>query len=168
MNRRHAFTLVELIIALSASSVLMVLAIGLVHRSMSASSLAKGRADDQQTLVRLSNQFRKDVHASSAAELSDSNQLRLQRPQGHSIDYAIDGSRCQREESLENGRRHRETYRLNQDSQLAFSQLSDPERVTLVVTRQWRGRREPALVDAHVEAVVGGRLTLQSEQETNR
>ncbi|MGV3485761.1 MAG: prepilin-type N-terminal cleavage/methylation domain-containing protein [Planctomycetaceae bacterium] len=167
MNRRHAFTLVELLLALAASSVLMGLAVGLVHRSMSANSLAKSRADHQQALVRLCDQFRMDIHQGSRSELPDSARLRLHLPEGTAIEYTINGSRCRREESLDTGRKRVETYSLHEHSQLAFAQLTDPDRVTLVVKRQSTTAREPAPVDAHVVAVVGRRLSWQSQLETN-
>ena len=46
-SHRYAFTLVELCVTMSAGSAMMILAIGLLHQSMSLATVARHRADHQ-------------------------------------------------------------------------------------------------------------------------
>ena len=57
MNRRKAFTLVEMLMTMTMGSSLMLLAIGLVHQSMSMSKLAKIRGEHDRSLARLAERF---------------------------------------------------------------------------------------------------------------
>lgn len=165
MNNRRGFTLVEILIALSASSVLMVLAIGLVHRSMSANSLARKRADHQRTLLRLTDRFRDDVHRGEEADLFDTTRLQLHLTGGRSVDYVLDGSDCRREEVLDGGGKLVETFKLLSGSQISFDEVENPDRIVMRATRAATGKGGQPLVDAHTEAVVGRMLWLQNPQE---
>ena len=57
MSKREAFTLVELTVTMSAGSAMMILAIGLLHQSMSLATVARQRADHQRHPIDLPASF---------------------------------------------------------------------------------------------------------------
>lgn len=62
-TRRRGISLIELLAAMTAASVVMATAVGLVHRSFSLESRSRQVLGDERTAVRLARQFRADVHA---------------------------------------------------------------------------------------------------------
>ena len=60
---RRGISLIELLAAMTAASVVMATAVGLVHRSFSLESRSRQVLGDERTAVRLARQFRADVHA---------------------------------------------------------------------------------------------------------
>lgn len=62
MRHRAAHTLVELVVSMTVGSALMVLAVGLLHQSLSLASTARTRANQFRTLDRLAQDFRRDAH----------------------------------------------------------------------------------------------------------
>jgi hypothetical protein len=63
---RRGISLIELLAAMTAASVVMATAVGLVHRSFSLESRSRQVLGDERTAVRLARQFRADVHAAVA------------------------------------------------------------------------------------------------------
>ncbi|MGI9177841.1 MAG: prepilin-type N-terminal cleavage/methylation domain-containing protein, partial [Pirellulales bacterium] len=61
-HRRRGISLVELLAAMAAASVVMATAMGLVHTSYRLESRARLVRSDEQTALRLARQFRTDVH----------------------------------------------------------------------------------------------------------
>ena len=61
-GRRRGVSLVELLAAMTAASVVMATSMGLVHRSFSFESRSRGILADERTALRLARQFRTDVH----------------------------------------------------------------------------------------------------------
>ena len=62
---RRGISLIELLAAMTAASVVMATAVGLVHRSFSLESRSRQVLGDERTAVRLARQFRADVHAAT-------------------------------------------------------------------------------------------------------
>ena len=66
-GRRRGVSLVELLAAMTAASVVMATSLGLVHRSFSFESRSRGILADERTALRLARQFRADVHEAVTA-----------------------------------------------------------------------------------------------------
>jgi prepilin-type N-terminal cleavage/methylation domain-containing protein len=182
---RNGFTMVELMITMSAASALMVLAIGLVHRAMLLESRGQQRADTHRTATRLSNQFRRDIHAGltvsievnsdreknetsttdSPSDISltqDAAQttLRIDLPGQGKITYRTDGplvtrTRRNAEESV-----HREEYRFSPGDHAVIEALSPaegiaPERIRLKIVRTTELDPTRPRIEVHLEVVVG-------------
>ena len=64
---RRGVSLVELLAAMTAASVVMATSLGLVHRSFSFESRSRGILADERTALRLARQFRADVHEAITA-----------------------------------------------------------------------------------------------------
>ena len=92
MKSRRGISLVELLLALSACSVILTLSAGLIHRIMQVEMCARCCADLERTSLRLANTFRRDVwqamDASMAATDSDQGTLlRLTLPENQRLEY---------------------------------------------------------------------------------
>ena len=92
MNTRHGASLVELIVVMSAATVVLTMSASLIHRIMHAQSRARAFADVERTSLRLANAFRRDVHDATVAKLAETDLgervfLRLALPDNQTIEY---------------------------------------------------------------------------------
>ncbi|MFN9642266.1 MAG: hypothetical protein ACK56W_19945, partial [Pirellula sp.] len=69
MRRRQGSTLLEVVVAIPISFALLIGAIGLVHKAMVVSNLAKNQSLTRRTIGNLAPQFRADVKESETAQL---------------------------------------------------------------------------------------------------
>ena len=100
MNPRSGYSLGELVACMSVATVLLALAMGAVHRTMRLESAFQDSADLHRVSLRLSRQFRHDVHRAESAELSAIDEevatLELSIPGESKFVYTIDGARVLR------------------------------------------------------------------------
>ena len=94
-DRRPGVSLVELIVLMSAASVILSLSAGLIHRMMHAESRARSVAAVERTSLRLAEALRRDIHAASSAvtdpsQLTDGAFLRLESAEKGRIDYRLE------------------------------------------------------------------------------
>lgn len=90
MNSRRGVSLVELLLALSATGVILTLSTGLIERLMRAEMRARGYVNAERTALRLANTFRRDVWQASEATISPDGAnefLRLSLGAGRALDY---------------------------------------------------------------------------------
>lgn len=139
MNRlahsRSAFTLIELSITMAAGGTLMLLAIGLVHQTMSLSSMGRRQADHQRTTTRLATQFRHDVHRAKQSTVESPSGLQLILAGDNRVSYRAQGNRLTRLQPLEDGTTRRDVFTLHEHSSVAFRALDEPSRVELTILR---------------------------------
>jgi hypothetical protein len=108
MKSRRGASLIELLMVMSAGTVVLTMSAGLIHQIMHAQSRARAFADVERTSLRLANAFRRDVHEATGAELAEADAgervfLRLTLPDDQRIEYGwreanivrvlLDGSR---------------------------------------------------------------------------
>jgi hypothetical protein len=91
MNRRAA-SLIELLLAMSACTVILTMSVALIHRIMHVQSKTRAIDDGERAALRLSEHFRRDVHAAASAEADSANLaggavLRLKLSGRRSIEY---------------------------------------------------------------------------------
>jgi hypothetical protein len=92
MNRRRAVSLIELLLAMSACTVILTMSATLIHRVLHVQSKSRAIFDGERAAMRLSDQFRHDVHAAAAAETNGASLgagviLRLQLEGGETVEY---------------------------------------------------------------------------------
>lgn len=68
MNRHRAFSLVELLVAMSATTVLLAVSVDMVHRAMRVHSTTRERGQFQAEALRLSRQLRADAWLAVSAK----------------------------------------------------------------------------------------------------
>ena len=116
MNGRRGVTLLELLLVITAGGTLSLLAIGTIHRTMRLNSLSREQIDLQATTARFTRQLRRDVHRSASAQLSDVGPQTLTLATNPPVTYTFSPAAVLRRLSLADGREHRETYRIGDDT----------------------------------------------------
>jgi prepilin-type N-terminal cleavage/methylation domain-containing protein len=155
MKQRRAFTLVELLTTMTIGSSIMLLAIGLVHQSMSMSKLNKARWEHDQSLARLAQQFRSDVHAASEVISVSAESLLLKLDDGSLVTYKRDAGGVILEKASSASASARDVFRLSADCQAVFVLQTDPNRIVLQVERSVENTEFQPPVDLRVVAMVG-------------
>ena len=87
--RRSGYTLIELMVVLSVSSTLLMVAVGWIHQSMTLASAMRDRQHHHQSLMRLSRQLRDDVHRGVSASMASDEQLVITFADGKKLSYTI-------------------------------------------------------------------------------
>ena len=150
MRHRRGFTLTEQLLAMGAGSVLMMLAVSLVHRSMLIASEARSRCDNFHHCDRLADQFREDVHWATDVKLDGPSELQITRDDT-SVTYRFDGSDGQRRlgesESFE-------SFKLDPETVVDFRIEAGPQRVTLQASRGDRTTMRVVAVTGRLKRIV--------------
>ena len=159
MKTTRAFTLVELVASLSAGSVLLVLAMGTVHRTMRIESAMQNNAAAERTAARLSRQFRHDIHLAESVSLDRQQAgkpaLQIILPGQSPISYRIDDASVHREQTLTDKQVHHEQFMFPENFVMNFQELTAPQRVVLTVHSETGLTNAPPRLELHVEAVIG-------------
>ncbi len=167
-NRQRGFTLVEMIVTISTASVLLMLATGVVHSTMRFESMSRQRAEVHRAAVRLSHDFRHDVHRANGFRISDRadqpHTIRLTLPEGSEVTYQVTRQRVLREQRLGAQQVARETYDFPANYQVMFSQ-SAPQMAELTVEHHLQLVGVDPQTVVHVQAEVGRLLRLAKVEE---
>lgn len=181
MNDRRGFTLTELLVVMVAGSSLMVTGVAMLHHSLRSASVARQRAAEHQTLFRLADQFRRDVHLAEELILESPERLRISMRGGDVVRYRAEAAGCEREvlappsqrvaeavadadaeDDTATEPRQRENYRLLPGGVIRFTTMEMPPRAALELIRgepagdfgqNVHGPERPPTI--RVEAVVG-------------
>ena len=135
---RRAFTLIEMLVAISVGSVLMGIAVSLLLVLLGAEQSGRTHAERSESLQRLADQFRRDVHAAVgevAAGGEDQHGCRLRLAGGESVRYAIGGGGLSREERKGSEVVRGESYALPKDSTtaIAIDRTTSPWTLSLTI-----------------------------------
>lgn len=154
--KRSGITLIETMIAVSTSSMLLLLAIGVLHQAMRLSTKAKNRTEFNQSNMRLSTQFREDVHRATKTELNDDGSLILTFAEPESIAYRMEkGVRPSLVRELKPSdevNKRQEFFRLLDNAKCEFKITDAPHRVTLDISTEIPGEDQLQRVELRVSA----------------
>ena len=166
--RRHGSTLVELVLSMSAGSAVMLLAISLLHQTMTLAEKSRHRSDNNRTLDQLAQHFRRDVH--TAAEIDDvaKDTLTIKYPDGSQVTYKAQNEIVVRERKHASLGNENERFVLDDASSANFQSMRNPERVFLIVSTDTGLHGIPPRVDLHVEAIVGRWQALERSSEESK
>lgn len=132
MSRDSGFTMVEMLVALAASTVLLTLSVELIHRAMDAHSTAARQASIHRESLRLSRQFRHDMrHAERVAVAERSIKLGSREFDGSAVTtytLSTDGNEVIRQHLRRSDDRRIEAYRFV-NLQLRVVASQEPSRV---------------------------------------
>lgn len=129
-RRKGGFTLVEMLLVISLSSI-VVCTVGVVFNGLRSAQRALGEHQTAiDNIARLAEQFRTDVHSAASAEIkpaaesgdneSPHNMLKLSQPNEKDIEYAADGSCVTRVVRSGDQVIQRESYALPERSQVRW------------------------------------------------
>ena len=113
MNRRGA-SLVELLAVITATSVVLTIGAGLIHRALGLQAASRHHLEHDRTALALGRRFRADVHAARALDGTAAGQrlLRITTARGEAIDYLATPAGLRRLATADGSRATREDYRL--------------------------------------------------------
>jgi hypothetical protein len=131
---RRGVSLAELLVVMIACVAVISLSSQLICRVMRAQMDSRGHADVERNALRLSRQFRSDVHRSVNADLaadSEAALATLRFANGEVVEYRADEHGIERK-LLQNGERASlEEYRFPETIKCEVKQLADPPRLQL-------------------------------------
>ena len=87
MKQRMGSTLVELVLSMSAGSTVMLLAISLVHQTMTSTDKSRHLADSNRTFDQLAHSVRRDVRMAAEVDVTSSDSCLIKNPDGSSVSY---------------------------------------------------------------------------------
>jgi prepilin-type N-terminal cleavage/methylation domain-containing protein len=135
--RRSAYTLVEMLTAISVGSVLMGIAVSLVIVLLGAEQSGRTHAERSESLRRLADQFRRDVHAAvgETAGAEDRHGCRLRLADNTSVQYTVGGNGVSREERADSKTVRRESYVLPKEwtAVVAVDRATNPWTFSLTI-----------------------------------
>lgn len=157
-NIFRGFTLVEMLVTMTVSSTLLVMAVGMIHQTMTLHSQGRLRGDRQRTALRLARQFRHDIQRCHQVALQQDGatmNLEIQQPQPVTVTYTIQDGQIVRDQPRADGQHQREPFPLDPRDRAHFELLPDPRRAVLVVTHPVDRIAGKERIELHLEAVVG-------------
>jgi hypothetical protein len=92
MTHRRAASLAELLVIMSACTIILTTSVQLIHRAMHSQSASRAFFDCERSAKRLSQQFRSDAHEASSATIENGSadsgsMLRLALPDDQIVEY---------------------------------------------------------------------------------
>jgi prepilin-type N-terminal cleavage/methylation domain-containing protein len=178
--RRRGYSLVELLVVISVSSVLASVAVGLIGILMGVDRGGRRHLHETNALARLAQQFRADVAAAESASSDGPHELHLRLSGGRVVDYASEAGQATREERLGQESQMHEQFSLPEEARLAFEVAADQRpamaSASLAAANDAAGAGDSATVRLgwRVEAAVGRELRFSrqapiaaSNQETS-
>lgn len=171
MNNQRGFTLVEMLVSISAGSVLLVLATGVVHRTMRVESVVRENAAAERAALRLSRQFRHDIHQAKSVSLdgrqADQPVLQIVLSGQAPVSYRVEHTGVLREQPHNDTQIYREHFSFPDNYTVKFNELPSPRRVALTLERDTGLVGVPPRVELHVEAVISQFLQLRQPKENS-
>lgn len=135
---RRGVSLTELLILMSSYSMIMSMCAVLLHRVMRVEIDSRSFVGAERTSVRLSRQFRQDVHQATVVEtdgskLKDNVFLQLQLPDNQTVDYSRAHGNVLRTVSQSGKIAAREEFAFEPTCKLALRQDKSPKRLVLSI-----------------------------------
>jgi hypothetical protein len=141
MTRRRGISLVELLVVMTACTVIFTTSAGLIHRMMHADSRARAFYDVERSALRLSRQFRADVHqARNAVVFPEADEtgafLRLTVDEEQTIEYRHRDGLVTRVLAQRGMGPSREIYAFPSYVKLDLSEAGPPRRLVLSLSAE--------------------------------
>lgn len=155
MIHRPGFTLIDTIIGFAISSLVMLIGITLIHRSMDLSHDITHECDSLRSQLRWVEQFRDDTHQAIDAHLDSTSHLKLLGNAGDWVEYRVEPTKATRFDS--EGRR--EVLELTTQQSILF------RRDVKLIVMEWTRKTpvsEPRM-DRRAEALLGRSVALRMQ-----
>ena len=136
MQKRTGYSLLELLVVISMTGTLMVLATGWIHQTMKFSTKLKNLQGHHQNLTRLARELRDDVRQSDAISLEGETQLLIKSAEGNETRVYEIASNSITLKKLQNGNMvQKETLNLPHQSSARWDSSEMPNWISLIVER---------------------------------
>jgi len=155
-KNRRAYSLIEMLVAISMTTVLVGLAAGLIHVALKVDLEARARLAEDAGLARLASTFRDDVRAATAAEARPDASLTLTAPGGTVIEYAIRPGRVARVVREGGQVRRRDGFALPTGASARWERFDDGGRPFIAfASERPAADNRPAWAATRIEAALG-------------
>jgi hypothetical protein len=136
---RRGVSLTELMVLMSATTMILSMSAMLLHRVMRVQVESRAFADAERNAARLSRQFRQDAHQAASAVLDASKLnegvfLRLQLPANETIEYSRASGNILRAVSHGGKIASREEFPFQPACKMVAREEKSPDRLILVIT----------------------------------
>lgn len=155
MKHRLGYTLVELLMTLTVGSTLLVLAIGMVHKSMLISESTQRRCEQLLATDRFVEQFRNDLHYGKQVDCDSASELSVVCGDNSKIAYRAEANRITREQSLDTNQIRREELVLDDNSFGQFKKHSQSNITGLTIRSNIDLCDTETRIERNIEAVIG-------------
>jgi hypothetical protein len=174
-SRRRGVSLSELLVVMTACTVVMTITSQLICRVMQIQIQSRAQADTERNAIRLSTRFRSDVHqakstTTGAADADSGVLLRLTLADEREVQYSRRQGKVFRQESGTGKPIGREEFEFPASCDVQMEKLQRPERLVLTIrsnqptgqpgTERGGSSAPTAPASIRVEAVVGADLRL--------
>jgi hypothetical protein len=137
--RRRGISILELLVIMSASTVVLTLSCLLIIRAMRAQMDSRAHCDVERSALRLAQQFRDDVHQAQNAETNeDAGEggvfLRLGVRDGKQVEYSRTRDTVLRLTSADGNQGWREEFAFPATCEISIRELESPPRIALKIT----------------------------------
>lgn len=151
MMQRRAISLIELMVVMSACTLILTLSAVLMHRAMRSHAHSRAFQDVERSAARLSDQFRHDVHQARTASIDGAALntgvfLRLELADSQTVEYRRQDGVIVRRLSKDGGTASRDDYVFSPACNLNVVETAAPRRITLTITTD---PTEPSAVHAN-------------------
>ena len=134
-TKRQGYSLVEMLVVMTVSAALMVIAIGWIHQSLKLATLSRNRQIHHQNLLALAHQLRTDTQCSQSMVIDDDSKLVLRSADKGMLVYAIESAGVRRVHHELGESKSQEFYRLSSGSKAAWDASELPGWITLRIQR---------------------------------
>ncbi|MFT5299790.1 MAG: prepilin-type N-terminal cleavage/methylation domain-containing protein [Mariniblastus sp.] len=142
-HSRRGLSMFEMLVSISVSGILFLVAVGWLHQTLKYSSVTAERNRHHQSLKSLAWKLRDDVRLGSSIEMDSENQLVVNFANGDSMTYSITGTivRCDQHVSKSTNKSASQRtlpveFKLSSKSMPAWDVTQMPESILLVVYRR--------------------------------
>ncbi len=164
-HSKTGHTLIELVVSMTAGGTLMALAMGLVHQSMTWSSIGNSRAAHDRECQRMVDQFRSDVHRSDQV-VNGESKFQLLRGDELSVIYKTEANKITRTEADEDDTVRRESYTLADSYTASFDYSESKNEASLSIRFDTDSYGYESRIDRHAIAKLS-RLLQRSNPNTD-
>ncbi len=141
--RKSGFTLIEMLVVMSISSVMLSLVTIWIGQTMRFSTQLRNLERQQTQLARLARSLRDDVRMSKSMKIEGGQRLVLESGPQQQIVYTISGTEVQIEKQTGSRIRH-DRFRLSTSSQPVWDTDQMPDTIGLIIERRFDPIKRPA------------------------
>jgi prepilin-type N-terminal cleavage/methylation domain-containing protein len=139
MKPRRGLSITELLVVMTVGSVVLTMSAALIHQLMHNESQSRRFYNVERNALRLSAQFRRDVHACGAATIVDEARddgvfLRLTLADGQTLEYSRRGGALSRIQRDGDNTVSRDEFTFPDGIQLSLREVQSPRRLVLSIT----------------------------------
>jgi len=150
-QRRHGYTLVEMLVVIFLMTTVMPLVAVAIHRMWRIEQQGRWGSGEQLQVARIARHFRSDSHDAQRGDISDGT-LRLEIADGSRIEYRPRSGAVDRVVVRDGKPVHRDTFRFADDTQVTVAIREEHDLRCAQLTLPPHGSRSTAIV---VEGLVG-------------